>query len=160
MFRSFNKAINASRFTSPNNILLARGRPVVYLSASNEPGVEHVNTIKALFRTISKLETHRENNTYKTLVEKELKELHSASQSYVNNVLKYVELGGRLTAQGLSNLYATADNLQVNTKWLEVYAQPEIPHLLRNMSVENLNDLISGLKQFNGSPDYLRLAEE
>lgn len=160
MFRSFNKAVSAGRFTSPNNILLARGRPAVYLSVSNEPSIEHVNGIKAVFRTISKLESHRENNTYKTLVEKELKELNSAATTYVNNVLKYVELGGRLTAQGLANLYATADNLNVNAKWLEVYAQPEVPHLIRNMSVENLKDLIAGLNRFNGSQDFIKLAEE
>ena len=79
---------------------------------------------------------------------------------YVHNTLKYVELGGRLTAQGLANLYATAENLKINSKWLEIYAQPEIPYHLRNMSIENLNDLISGLNRFNGSQDFINLAQK
>ena len=68
MLRNFNKAINASRFTRPNNILLAHCQPPVYLATSNEPSIEHVNTIKAFFRTLGKLQNHKDHATYKTLV--------------------------------------------------------------------------------------------
>lgn len=124
MLRNFNKAINANRFTRPNNILLAYCKPPVYLASSNEPSIEHLNTIKAFFRTLSKLENHKENATYKNLVQKEIQNLNNISDLYVHNTLKYVELGGRLTAQGLANLYGTAESLKINSKWLEIYAQP------------------------------------
>jgi hypothetical protein len=33
-----------------------------------------------------------------------------------------VELGGRLTGQGIANLYSCADKLNINAQWLKVYA--------------------------------------
>lgn len=71
--------------------------------------------------------------------------------------MRYVESGGRLTAQGLANLYACADKLKVNDQWLQIYVQSEIPHLIRNMSAENLKDLHEGLKKHNGNTDFLNL---
>jgi len=40
---------------------------------------------------------------------------------------------------------------------LQIYAQSEIPHLIRNMSAENLKDLHEGLKKHNGNTDFLNL---
>lgn len=54
-FRNFNKTICASRLTKPNNLLLSYCGTPVYLCTSREPSVEHLNTAKSLFKTISKL---------------------------------------------------------------------------------------------------------
>lgn len=71
-----------------------------------------------------------------------------------------METGGRLTGEGLANIYAVADKLNINDKWLEIYLQPEIPHLLRYMSVDNLKDIQNGLKKYNGSSDFITLVDK
>lgn len=63
-FRSFNKTLCASRFTKPNNILLTHCGAPVYLCPSREPSIDHLNTLKSLFKIINKLESHSKNANY------------------------------------------------------------------------------------------------
>lgn len=137
-FKNFATTVNSARFSAPNNILLNKvwGAHVL-LVRSNEPVVDHINTLKALHRTLNKIKAHEEGN-YKPLVSKELRYLNAAARDYAINCRKYVENGGHLTAQGIANLYACASQLDVNSQWLEKYVQDEIPHFVRYMSVENL----------------------
>lgn len=86
--------------------------------------------------------------------------LQNSLQAYVHNCVRYVEMGGRLTGQALANLYGCSEQLGVNPQWLQVYAESEIPHLIRHMSVENLNDLEAGLKRNNGSANFLELVQK
>ena len=74
--------------------------------------------------------------------------------------ISFVESGGKLTAQGLANLYACADNLQINKQWLEKYVYEEIPYHIDSMSVSNLNDTIKGVQMFHENSKYLPLLEE
>lgn len=67
-FKKFNKTICASVFTKPNNYLLRHCRAPMYLCASNDPCIDHLHSVKALFKTISKLESHAENASYKSIV--------------------------------------------------------------------------------------------
>jgi hypothetical protein len=72
LFRQFNKTICATRFTKPNNILLARSNTPVYLCASREPSIDHLNTIKTLLNTIDRLQSHAANPSYKSFVSQDL----------------------------------------------------------------------------------------
>lgn len=57
-FKNFNKTICSSVFTKPNNYLLQHCRTPITLCVSSDPSIEHLHSVKALFRTISKLESH------------------------------------------------------------------------------------------------------
>lgn len=159
-FRKFNKTICATRFTKPNNLILQHSCPPVYLCTAREPTIDHLNSVKSLLKTINRLEGHKNNTGYQAYVGKELEMLNGSLGFYLESCVRYVEAGGRLTAQGLANLYACADKLKVNPQWLKIYAEPEVPHLIRNMSVDNLKDLQEGLTKHNGSQDFVGLVEK
>ena len=140
-FKNFSKTICSSRLAKPNNLIIAgMCNPAVLLSNSPEPCIDHINTVKALFTTISQLNEHREGK-FGSLVEKELSYLNSATKVYVNSCASYVENGGYITAQGAANLYACAESLGLSANWLRQNVHPLIPSLVKNMSVENLNDI-------------------
>lgn len=67
-FRQFNKTICATRFTKPNNLLLAGSTTPVYLCESNEPSIDHLNSIKSLLNTIRRLERHASDSNYQTYI--------------------------------------------------------------------------------------------
>lgn len=154
------KLVSASRFTRPNNILVRHCRAPLALVTLDEPSIDHLNTLKAFLKTINRLEQHTSHPQYSDLVLGELDFLNKYADGYVAMATKYVEVGGRLTAQGLANLYACSDKLGINARWLEIYAQPEIPHLVRFMNVENLQDVRQGLTRGKASSDILGLVDK
>lgn len=57
-------------------------------------------------------------------------------------------------------MYACADKLGVNEKWVEIYLEQHIPKLLRFMNTKNMKDVQSGLKKYNGNPNFLELVNK
>ena len=111
-FRNFNKVISASKLGKPNNLLFQPCNSPIYICTSTEPSIDHLNTLKALHSTIKKIDQYSSITTassFSNIIQKELKFLNSAAQNYQVLTINFVERGGKLTAQGLANLYACAD---------------------------------------------------
>ena len=72
----------------------------------------------------------------------------------------YVEDGGYITAQGAANLYACAEELGLSANWLSKNVQPLIPTLVKNMSIENLEDVLSGLNKYHPGCKFIDLVSK
>ena len=92
-------------------------------------------------------------------MQKEVKYLEKHAENYEMCVKKFVENGGRVTAQGLANLYACAEELAIDGAWLQKYALDEVPHQIQNMNIDNLNDLIVGMEKFHTDSKYIELVK-
>jgi hypothetical protein len=57
-------------------------------------------------------------------------------------VKRFVEAGGNVTAQGLGNIYACKDELNLSVDWLAKYAENLVADKIKHMSYENVNDVI------------------
>ncbi len=53
---------------------------------------------------------------------------------YKSGAVRYVEMGGKLTPKALLTLYREKARLGLDDKWLEIYAQAEIPKFVNLMS--------------------------
>ena len=78
-FKNFGKTICSSRLSAPNNfVLTGHGRLATRLCTSDDPTLDHLNTLKALHMTIHKLSAHT-NGNYGTLVASEIAFLNEAA---------------------------------------------------------------------------------
>ena len=69
-FRNFNKVINASQLTKPNNMIFRSCNIPVHICTSTEPSIDHLNTLKALHSTINKINSYSTGSVLKEAITK------------------------------------------------------------------------------------------
>ena len=159
-FRNLDKVVPSSLFSRPNSFYLqSRFRPI-YLTASYEPSIEHLHSVRALLTTIRTLERHASEANYQQLVKSELDYLHRQTDRYADAITRFVSQGGLLTGEGIANLYYAAQTFNLSPEWLDRYVHNDIPHKYRWMSRQNLLDVVTGLEKYHKNSPYLAAVKQ
>lgn len=157
-FRNFDRVVSSHLFTRPNNICLRAEANRVNICWDKDPSIDHLHSCKALSNTINTLRNYRTEmaeGSYSKAIDSELQVLEREFISYKSMVRRYVESGGNITAEGISNIYALSEELDLSRDWLARFVEGFIPSKIQNMNYSNLKDVIEGLKTNSPSSEHL-----